>query len=735
MLKTRRLRSLCLLAALASASIASADAVRVDINEDNDRKDVLTRGAVNWTIGLDNPTASTCDLGNGIKARLSTKGRLKGVTWKGGLDTGATLACDGVTTRGTLTLTLTGLTPGLHSIALATSSTEVGGSKRAVFASINGQPIQAAPQVERVAHDEEAWTSYTPFTVAPGVTSVVIEMTPTDLNGAPILDGSFTLNGFELDGPDRLKIVRAAVPANGDEHVATSPVVLKWDSATRGSTYRVYLGESEKDLPRVSDGGARQYQVEAPLDPMKTYFWRVDTVLQGGVVIPGDVRRFRVAQLAFPGAEGYGRFARGGRGGRVVEVTNLNDSGPGSLRDAVEQEGPRTIVFRVGGTITLKDRLTVKNPYCTIAGQTAPGDGIAVRGASFGIGGSHDVIMRYVRLRVGDESGKTWDGMGLAYSDHSIIDHCSIAWSIDEGVSSRGAKNITFQRNIITEALNMSVHNHYVGSGKGHSFAGSISGDIGSFHHNLLANNAGRNWSLAGGLNQAGKFAGFLDIRNNVVYNFSHRTNDGGVRMANIVGNYYIPGAASKVDHILIAKMELRLPDDVQEYYVAGNVMEGKPYEKDNWASGAVAVDPQDAESMELTEPFCKSFITEQPAKDAYDSVMKDVGASIPRYDSIDARAIDNTLKRTTTFKGSKTGLPGIIDSQADVGGYPNLKGGDAPADTDHDGMPDWWETQQVLNPNDATDGNAIRTDAKGYTNLERYLNWIVENGSIEPKQ
>lgn len=428
-------------------------------------------------------------------------------------------------------------------------------------------------------------------------------------------------------------------------------------------------------------------------------------------------------QLAFPGAEGYGRFAIGGRGGRVIEVTNLNDSGPGSLREAVEAEGPRIVVFRVGGTIHLKNRLVIKNPYITIAGQTAPGEGIALRGATFGAGWTHDVIIRYIRIRIGDESGKTMDGCGLAGCDNCIVDHCSIAWSIDEGFSSRGAKNITFQRSIIAEPLNLSIHSHYVGTGKGHSFAGSISGEIGSFHHNLLANCAGRNWSLAGGLTKQKTFAGFLDIRNNVVYNWVHRTNDGGVRKLNLVGNYYIPGPATKVFHLLVAKIELRLPNDIQQFFATGNVMEGRPqYDQDNWTNGGV-IGP-DIAAMKLSEPFCESFITEQPARQAYENVMADVGANWPNYDAIDARTVRDVMRRGFTYRGSKTGLPGIIDSQRDVGVYPDLKGGEAPADSDHDGMPDSWEKDHTLNPNDATDG--AKDSGDGYTNLERYLNSIA---------
>jgi hypothetical protein len=307
------------------------------------------------------------------------------------------------------------------------------------------------------------------------------------------------------------------------------------------------------------------------------------------------------------------------------------------------------------------------------------------------------------------------------------MDHCSVAWSIDEGFSSRLARNITLQRSIIAEPLNMSIHSHYVGTGKGHSFAGSISGDVGSFHHNLLVNCAGRNWSLAGGLTRGGKFAGRLDIRNNVVYNWNHRTNDGGVKALNLVGNYYIPGPASKVFHLLLAIEELKLPDDYQTYYVADNVMEGKPeYNPDNWKGGGVRYEEELVAKMKLDKPYCEPKMKTQSAEEAYKSVVADVGANWPKLDSIDARSINDVVNRTTTCKGSKTGLPGIIDSQADVGDYPDLKGGEAPADSDHDGMSDEWEKSHNLNPNDATDG-AKDSAGDGYTNLERYLNSIPQ--------
>jgi hypothetical protein len=713
-------RTLLALVASALPSLACASPILVDIGQENGRRDVLTRGAINWIVPKDGKPELTKDLGEGITATLTSSAPLEGVLWKGGLDTGATLACDGVRATAAVRLAISGLSAGKHRVSLASSNTDKADVPD--FSVVVNGTAHPAAQLMRAQHDEDTWiASFEVDAVAGQPVVIMLE---------PAAGASLTLNGFEIDGLNRLLLPKRLTPSDGDEHIVDRTPTLRWEPADLATVYRVHFGESPDGLQSKGEQATTTWAVPTELDPSKTYYWRVDSVSANGVT-PGEVYRFRVAQLAFPGAEGWGRFARGGRGGRVIQVTNLNDAGPGSLREAVEAEGPRTIVFRVGGVIQLKDRLVIKNPYCTVAGQTAPGEGIAIRGAAFGMGGTHDVIMRYIRLRVGDESGKTWDGMGFAGSDHCIIDHCSIAWSIDEGVSSRGAKNITFQRSIIAEPLNMSVHDHYKGTGKGHSFAGSIGGDIGSFHSNLLANAAGRNWSLAGGLTQGGKFAGRLDIRNNVVFNWAHRTNDGGVRAANIVDNYYIPGPATKVFHTLIAKMELRLPDDVQQYYVAGNVMEGKYDGSDNWSTG-VTIDPADLSAMKLTQPFCESFVTLRTAKEAYDSVIRDVGANIPMPDAIDRRTIDNVIHRTTTFAGSKTGMPGIIDSQADVGGYPGLKGGDPYPDADADGMDDRWETAHSLNPRNPDDRNAIHTE--GYTYLESYLNWIVENGGVEPK-
>ncbi|MGB7160758.1 MAG: hypothetical protein WBD40_22025 [Tepidisphaeraceae bacterium] len=716
---------------LGIAGAAHAAPLRIDINPNNGRNDVLTKGWDDWRF---DGAKSTFKRG-GVTLSVRTAGakEVSGDMWKGGYDTGTTIASDGLVAQGGgVELVISGLPAGRTGIATyhnAFANEAVGPFSIAVDGEVKRRGVKPS---KRVANDYDAATAFVEVDAEAGK-GVVLTFTP---------DGSaktIVINGIEIGGSNPAERAVKPLPADLNEHAAENPV-LAWAAPKPATSFDVYLGTRREAVERATTSspefkGAQSDAKFATsgLNAFDTYFWRIDPTRGNGdakSTTKGDVWSFRVRHLAFPGAEGYGRFARGGRGGKVYEVITLADSGPGSLREAVEAEGPRTVVFRVGGTINLKRKLVIKNPYITIAGQTAPGDGIATRGYTFGCGGAHDVIIRYVRIRIGDESGVTMDGSGMGLgTDHSIMDHCSIAWSIDEGFSSRGGRNITLQRSIIAEPLNMSIHSHYVGQGKGHGFAGSISGEIGSFHHNLLANCAGRNWSLAGGLTGGGKFAGYLDIRNNVVYNWNHRTNDGGVRKLNLVGNYYAPGPATKVFHLLKAIMEMKLPDDVQQYYVEGNVMEGRPkYNPDNWKNGGVIGEVDEYPAMKLDKPFCESFITEHSATGAYDSVMADVGANWPKLDAIDERTVKDVIRRGFTYKGSRTGLPGIPDSVKDVGGYVDLKGGDAPADRDHDGMPDSWEQANKLNPDDATDGNND-TVGDGYTNVERYLNSIVVQG------
>lgn len=250
----------------------------------------------------------------------------------------------------------------------------------------------------------------------------------------------------------------------------------------------------------------------------------------------------RASVPAFPGAEGFGAKATGGRGGRVIAVTNLDDSGPGSLRAALDEKGPRMVIFRVSGNIALKSSLRLRNGDITIAGQTAPGDGICLQNYSLDLSGANNVIVRYLRIRPGDTSGKELDALGGRSGENIIIDHCSASWSIDECVSIySGARNVTVQWCLISESLYQSLH------GKGHhGFGGIWGGQDASWHHNLLAHHSSRNPRVVG------KSIGdqFLDLRNNVIYNWGYNScygGDGDVRV-NLINNVYKPGPATRED-------------------------------------------------------------------------------------------------------------------------------------------------------------------------------------------
>jgi hypothetical protein len=315
------------------------------------------------------------------------------------------------------------------------------------------------------------------------------------------------------------------------------------------------------------------------------------------------------------------------------------------------------------------------------------------------------------------------DGMGLASSDHCIIDHCSISWTQDEAFSSRGARHITLQHSLISEALNIAGHRKYP-EGTAHGYAGSIGGDIGSFHHNLLAHNAGRNWSLAGSIDQANRHAGRLDIRNMVVYNWSHRTTDGGARQVQFVNNYYKPGPASKILTYLNPQFE-NPSFGPQQYYVEGNVMEGVVGpEGPLLPLQGMAIRGEQPWPALVTTPFFESLVQTQSAQAAYRDVLQDVGCNVPQMDEHDRRIIRETREGNFTYRGSRSGLPGLPDSQDDVGGWEAYPEVHRPHDwdTDGDGMPNHWELAKGLNPEDPHDGQGD-PDGDGYTSLEDYLN------------
>jgi hypothetical protein len=665
--------------------------------------------------------------------------------YKAGVDAPnyARLVGDGLTVEGgeagaQIQMTIHGLTAGMHTLLVYLNQTS--NADLTMFAPVDilVDGVVAMSRVQpsaRALTTAAAQTAYLPLTVQAGRDVVVLFRAYTSTSAT---SKNVMINGFEIDTPNSAKQATNPSPADADEHVDadTGNLTLSWTAASHAVSHDVYFGEDPAALKSATHSSplfkgnqtATTYAVTG-LYSMKTYYWRIDetdAVNGQQELTPGNVWYFRPRQLAFPGAEGYGRFARGGRGGVVVHVTNLNDSGAGSLRAAVENDiGPRTIVFDVGGIIPLASRLTLASSHVTVAGQTAPGKGIVIRAAPFGASGGVDDIFQHIRVRLG--AGQTYDGMGLQGSDHCIVDHCSISWTIDESFSSRNGKNITLQRTLIAEALNIAGHQNYP-PGTKHGYAASISGDIGSFHHNLLAHNEGRNWSLAGGLDGNGNFAGRLDVFNNVVYNWGGRTTDGGAHQVNFVANYYRPGGASSIFTALNAQYD-NFPG-TQQYYDVGNVMPGH-FDETNQAAGRTTsgVVPT-TYSVFVTAPFFPSYATLQSAGDAFKSVLSDVGCTQPVFDDHDVRVVNETLNGTFTYRGSISGEPGLPDNEADVGGYESYPAvsRDATWDSDGDGLPDWWETTLGLNPRSAagdfSDANGD-PDRNGFTQLDDYLQWM----------
>lgn len=440
-------------------------------------------------------------------------------------------------------------------------------------------------------------------------------------------------------------------------------------------------------------------------------------------------------QLAFPTAEGYGKFTKGGRGGVVYEVTNLNDSGPGSLREAVEASGPRTVIFRLSGNIYLKSPLRIKNPYITIAGQTAPGDGICVAHYPLSID-ADQVIIRYLRVRVGDISGKDDDAISSRFTKHIILDHLSASWSIDETLSVYHCDSVTVQWCIISESMYGS--NHVKGS---HGFGGIWGSNHGTYHHNLLAHHSSRNPRMSSG-------SGLTDFRNNVIYNWGYNSTYGGENRQvgdsrfsfsqfNIVSNYYKPGPATQGGDISFRIVNPGMRNDKSDFgkwYVARNVMHNNVVvTADNWNGG---IQPSGGASnfpyLKMNKPWPSMAINEHNAIEAYAIVLKHSGAILPRRDAIDRRIVQEVEGGFATYGGkaykkksepAASKLTGIIDSQADVGGWCELRSAEALADSDHDGIPDSWEERNGLDERNPEDRNTISAD--GYSMLEEYINSI----------
>ena len=464
--------------------------------------------------------------------------------------------------------------------------------------------------------------------------------------------------------------------------------------------------------------------------------------------VPGDLPQADVP--AFPGAEGAGGHSFGGRGGKVYVVTSLEDSGPGTLREACEAAGPRIVVFNVAGIIHLKMPLYVKAPYLTLAGQTAPGDGVCVAGRTTLVD-THDVVIRYMRFRRGETNVfDRDDSLGGNPIGNIILDHCSASWGFDENLSmyrhmlraTNGGPdlklptlNITIQWCISSEALD--TFNH--------AFGGTWGGRNTSFHHNLFACNTGRNPSI--GMSYDFNFV------NNVLFNWRHRTCDGGDQFSliNCINNYYKPGPKTPQTNIRYCLVRPTASqskaDPVAKFgkvYAAGNVAEGNdPVTRDNWAGGVqfrITGSEEDAgvvasdtlktlmAKVRAGKPFPMPPITTQTAEEAYAAILAGAGATLPRRDAVDRRIIEEVRSGQVTYEAGK----GIITDIQQVGGYPQYEGQPAP-DVSPDGIPLWWKKKHHLDLKDrALAGKDLMGD--GYTVLEKYLNGLDPSKKIDWK-
>lgn len=467
---------------------------------------------------------------------------------------------------------------------------------------------------------------------------------------------------------------------------------------------------------------------------------------------------------AFPGAEGFGRCATGGRGGKVYHVTTLEDGNQaGTLRHALAQKGARTIVFDVAGTIFLNSNLKIANGDLTVAGQTAPGQGVCIARYPVTIQ-ADNVVLRYLRFRVGNEGGGEPDGLGSMDRKNIIVDHCSISWSVDECCSVYGGDNLTVQWCLISESLRTAGH----GKGK-HGYGGIWGGAKASYHHNLLAHHESRTPRL--GPRPGTQERELVDMRNNVIYNWAGNGCYGAEGMkVNIVNNYYKPGPATPMKKAVsyrIVSIGVRTTEYCTDkdgnpnvwkpmehvwgrFYIDGNVVAGNAeVTRDNWTKGVYAqinnascdntFTDEVKKEIRLSAPLETDVVTTHSAEEAYRLVLESVGCSLQR-DLIDERIVEETRTGTATYTGSVTAdaakVPGLIDLPNDVksagaaSAWPELSDGGVTAeqlkDSDGDGIPDQWETAHGLDATDAADGNAFTLSKEGYTNLEVYLNDLL---------
>ena len=641
-----------------------------------------------------------------------------------------------------LILTITGMTAGQHSLKAYHNNSDKNQTQPDIQVSIDGQVVATGVKFTSAARSNaEAGTSFITFNVTEGQ-PVVITYSTMPETGKTYTNTRVMLNGLEFDVAEIA--ATDPLPENHDFHAGTDDgtVSFSWTAPTGVVSHKMVLGTDSTEVANATsyeyEGTAAEY-VKSGLSSMQKYWWRIDEVDGEGTVHKGTVWAFQPRHLAFPDAEGYGRYAIGGRGGVVYHVTSLSGGKePGTLLYGLtEMDEPRYIVFDVSGIIELDFSSHFTKPYAYIAGQTAPGKGICIKASNINIGS--DVICRHMRFKrgLGVYGENTGNAMGMSGANHAIVDHCTAAWGTDETVSGRGALNVSFQYSVISEALGIAGHKNYE-DGKNHGFAATIDGRIGSWHHNLLVNCNGRNWSMGGGMDGQNRPIGGLDLFNNVCYNWNGRTTDGNCHEVNFVNNYYKMGADTKQTKLITLQFELAtdLADNrTNTAYVAGNIRENKnhtlTYDKLNDTYNATGYVPTDYEYF-INEPLFPSYATIHTAQDAMKIVTSYSGATMPMRDEHHQRNIRETLDGTWTYKGSKSGIKGEIDTEEDITEHAAGKGWEdypeehraADWDTDEDGMPDWWEhcigsNASVANQNDDPDGD-------GWTLLEDYLEFMA---------
>ena len=643
-----------------------------------------------------------------------------------------------------LILTITGLTSGQHSLKAYHNNSDKNQVQPDIEVSVDGVVVATGQKFTSAAQSTlEAGTSFITFNVTEGQPVVITYTTKLEA-GVTYTNSRMMLNGLEFDAA--AMVATDPQPENHDFHAGTEDgtIQFSWVAAPGAVSHKLVFGTDSAQVATSDtyeyEGTAAAYE-KTGLYAMQQYWWRVDEVDANGTVHRGKAWTCKPCHLAFPGAEGYGRYAIGGRGGVVYHVTNLNnDHNPGSLLyGLVDMEGPRTIVFDVSGIIDMGFASQFVKPYATIAGQTAPGKGICIKSSNINIGS--DVIARHVRFKrgLGVYGENTGNAMGMSGANHAIVDHCTAAWGTDETVSGRGAQNISFQYSVISEALGIAGHKNYA-DGTNHGYAATIDGRIGSWHHNLLVNCNGRNWSMGGGMDGQNRPIGGLDLFNNVCYNWNSRTTDGNCHAVNFVNNYYKMGADTRKKILFTQDFEDAIaPDGIDQAYINGNIREEKNHsltiqeyalDKSNNIFNATGNIPTTYE-YQLMEPLFPSYAEIHTAKDAMKIVTSYSGATMPVRDEQHVRNVRETLDGTCTYVGSKSKIKGEIDSEADLvdvanGGWEEWPEEQRAADwdSDQDGMPNWYETCIGSDPNTANNNDDPNHD--GYTLLEDYLDFMA---------